>query len=190
MELMADANHAYEAGNAIRLGRELERLGFLWFEEPVLPDDLAGSSELCRALDLEIAGGENLYGARAFGEAIRRRALDILQPDVTAMGGITEIRKVVVLAEAGGIRHPAHLGDRNRHLHLPPGDGDDLGPAGHVAAAAAVDGVRADREPVPAAPAPPEARDQGRMGRAAGRPRPRFHSGRVGAGALQRSVLN
>jgi D-galactarolactone cycloisomerase len=109
MELMADANHAYEAGNAIRLGRELERLGFLWFEEPVLPDDLAGSSELCRALDLEIAGGENLYGARAFGEAIRRRALDILQPDVTAMGGITEIRKVVVLAEAGGIRVIPHI---------------------------------------------------------------------------------
>jgi D-galactarolactone cycloisomerase len=109
MELMADANHAYDFGNALRLGRELQRLGFLWFEEPVLPDDLGGYHELCRALDMEIAGGENFYGARAFALAIRERALDVVQPDLTAMGGITEARKVIALAEAAGARVIPHI---------------------------------------------------------------------------------
>lgn len=109
MELMADANHAYDAGGALRLGRELELQGFLWFEEPVLPDELDVYAELCRSLDIQVAGGENLYGAKAYAEAIRRRAMDILQPDLTAMGGITEVRKVVALAEAGGVRVIPHI---------------------------------------------------------------------------------
>lgn len=109
MELMADANHAYDFDTALRLGREMERLGFLWFEEPILPDDLGGYVELCRSLDMAIAGGENLYGARAFAAVIARRALDVVQPDLTAMGGITEGRKVVALGEAHGVRVLPHI---------------------------------------------------------------------------------
>lgn len=109
MELMADANHAYDAGGALRLGRELERLGFLWFEEPVLPDDLDGYRRLTNALDMEIAGGENLYGVRAFSEVIRQGCLDIVQPDLTAMGGLTEARKVVAVAQAFGVRVIPHI---------------------------------------------------------------------------------
>ena len=109
MELMADANHAYDFANAIRLGREMERLGFVWFEEPVLPDDLGGYEELCRSLDIAIAGGENLYGARAYANVLARRALDVVQPDLTAMGGISEARKVISLGELAGARVVPHI---------------------------------------------------------------------------------
>ena len=49
--LMVDANHAYTAREAIPLGRELERLGVAWFEEPVAPEDRQGYRDLCLALD-------------------------------------------------------------------------------------------------------------------------------------------
>jgi len=56
--LMVDANHAYDATAAIRLGRIIERHDIGWFEEPVPPEDLAGYREVKSALSIPIAGGE------------------------------------------------------------------------------------------------------------------------------------
>ena len=56
--LMVDANHAYDATPAIRLGRMIERHDIGWFEEPVPPEDLAGYREVKSALSIPIAGGE------------------------------------------------------------------------------------------------------------------------------------
>jgi D-galactarolactone cycloisomerase len=109
VELMVDANHAYEVGSALSLGRALAAEGVLWFEEPILPDDLAGYATLRSKLDLQLAGGENLYGAPAFREVMERRAMDIVQPDLTAMGGFTEMRKVAALAEAFNVRLIPHI---------------------------------------------------------------------------------
>ena len=58
IKLMVDANHAYTAREAIPLGRELEKLGVYWFEEPVTSEDHQGYRDLCEALDMNIAGGE------------------------------------------------------------------------------------------------------------------------------------
>lgn len=79
--LMVDANGAYDARTAIRLGVELERLGVAWFEEPVARGDLAGYEEVRRAVALPVAGGEHLGGLGAFRDMVGRRAVDILQPD-------------------------------------------------------------------------------------------------------------
>ncbi|WP_166425869.1 mandelate racemase/muconate lactonizing enzyme family protein [Paraglaciecola sp. 20A4] len=98
--LMVDANHAYTTREAIPLGRELERLGVAWFEEPVAPEDLQGYRDLCEALDVNIAGGEGEFTVWGFRDLIKNRCVDILQPEVCGLGGITQYQKVLALAQA------------------------------------------------------------------------------------------
>ena len=100
IELMVDANHAYTTREAIPMGREMEKLGVAWFEEPVAPEDRQGYKALCDALDLNIAGGEAEFTAWGFRDLIVNRCVDILQPEVCAMGGISEYCKVLAMARA------------------------------------------------------------------------------------------
>lgn len=109
VDLMVDANGAYDARTAIALGHELERLGVAWFEEPVARGDLAGYQQVGRALTLPITGGEHLGGHDAFREVVRRRAVDILQPDVANCGGLAEARRIAALAEAFHVRVYPHV---------------------------------------------------------------------------------
>ena len=107
--LMVDANGAYDARTAIRLGPELERLGVAWFEEPVARGDLAGYEEVRRAVALPVAGGEHLGGLGAFRDMVGRRAVDILQPDVANCGGLAEARRIAALAQAHHVRVFPHV---------------------------------------------------------------------------------
>src|SRR5213078_965863 len=66
--LAMDANHAYDAGQAIRLGRKLEACDLAWFEEPVVPEDLDGYCQVKAALRIPIAGGETEYARWGFRE--------------------------------------------------------------------------------------------------------------------------
>ena len=59
VRLMVDANHCFNVPQAINIGRELEKLGVYWFEEPISPEDLEGYIEVSRSLDMAVAGGEN-----------------------------------------------------------------------------------------------------------------------------------
>lgn len=100
VDLMVDANHAYTAREAIPLGRELEQLGVAWFEEPVASEDHQGYRDLCEALDMNIAGGEGEFTLWGFRDLIKNRCVDIVQPEVCGLGGITEYRKVLTMARA------------------------------------------------------------------------------------------
>jgi D-galactarolactone cycloisomerase len=100
IKLMVDANHAYTAREAIPLGRELEKLGVYWFEEPVTSEDHQGYRDLCEALDMNIAGGEGEFSRWGFRDFIQKRCVDVLQPEVCGLGGITEYQKVLALAHA------------------------------------------------------------------------------------------
>ena len=100
IKLMVDANHAYTAREAIPLGRELETLGVHWFEEPVTSEDHQGYRDLCEALDMNIAGGEGEFTRWGFRDFIHKRCVDVLQPEVCGLGGITEYQKVLALAHA------------------------------------------------------------------------------------------
>jgi D-galactarolactone cycloisomerase len=106
--LMVDANHCYNVPQAITLGRELERMGVHWFEEPISPEDIEGYVEVSRALDIAIAGGENDSTRFGFREIITRRAMDIIQPDVCAAGGLTECKKIAAMASAHWIQCIPH----------------------------------------------------------------------------------
>jgi D-galactarolactone cycloisomerase len=100
MTLMVDANHAYNASEAVRLARVLERYDVYWFEEPVPPEDIDGYVEVRQKSNILIAGGECEYTRYGFRELIKRRAVDILQPDLCAAGGFTELMKIVAMASA------------------------------------------------------------------------------------------
>jgi D-galactarolactone cycloisomerase len=107
--LMVDANHAYDAVAAIRLGRMIEAYDIGWFEEPVPPEDVAGYGEVKAALSIPIAGGECEFTRFGFRELLASRAIDIVQPDTCAAGGLSECKKIADMAEAFGVRYNPHV---------------------------------------------------------------------------------
>ncbi len=109
MELMLDANHGYDAIDAIRLAQAAEHLDIRWFEEPVSPEDLDGYLAVKSATSIPIAGGETEYTRFGFREVIRQRAMDYLQPDICAAGGLSECKKIADMANAYGIRFVPHV---------------------------------------------------------------------------------
>jgi len=105
IKLMADGNGAYTIASAIQMGRELEKLGLYWFEEPLPQEstEYPGYEILADALDIPIAACECLTSRGLFKSAITRRAMDIVQPDVCLAGGIGECLFVAELARLWGI---------------------------------------------------------------------------------------
>ena len=109
VRLMVDANHAYDATQAIRLGRLMAPYDIYWFEEPVVPEDVDGYVQVKQALGIPIAGGEAEYTRFGFRELIARRAVDIVQPDLCACGGFSEAMKIWALASTWGISYFPHV---------------------------------------------------------------------------------
>jgi len=107
--LMADANHAYNAATALRIGRTMDEHGFLWFEEPVPPEDHDGYRLLRAKLDTPIAGGECEFGRFGFRDFIRGGCVDIVQPDLCAAGGFSEWLKILATAGQHGVLTVPHV---------------------------------------------------------------------------------
>ena len=108
IKLMVDANHSLTVPTAIRMGRALEELDIDWFEEPISPEDIDGYVAVSAALDIAVAGGENEFTRWGFKDAITRKAMDIVQPDVCAAGGISECKKIAAMATAHGVECVPH----------------------------------------------------------------------------------
>jgi L-alanine-DL-glutamate epimerase-like enolase superfamily enzyme len=109
-EIMVDANSAFNVASAIRWGRKFEKYECSWFEEPVPPDDLSGYVRLTRDLDIPICGSEGLFGRYNFRDFIVSGAVDIIQPDIARVGGISEIRKIISMAAAFDLPVTLHIG--------------------------------------------------------------------------------
>ncbi|MEM6309553.1 MAG: mandelate racemase/muconate lactonizing enzyme family protein [Pseudomonadota bacterium] len=99
-DFMVDANHAYTTSDAFYVGRGLDELGAYWFEEPIAPEDKVGYAELRRGLKTNIAGGEAEFNRWGWRDLLECRGLDIAQPEVCALGGITEYLRVLALCHA------------------------------------------------------------------------------------------
>jgi L-alanine-DL-glutamate epimerase-like enolase superfamily enzyme len=107
--LMADpvATHSYE--EALRVGRVLEQLGYLWFEEPFYDYDVQSYIKLRQKLDIPIAGTETIAGGASLtAHLIASGAVDIVRTDPSWRGGITSALKVARLAEAFGMTCELH----------------------------------------------------------------------------------
>ncbi|HEY8013985.1 MAG TPA: mandelate racemase/muconate lactonizing enzyme family protein, partial [Dongiaceae bacterium] len=100
--LMVDATTSLTPRVAMRYAESLEPLNIRWFEEPVLAEDVAGCAELARRTRIAIAGFETETGRDAFARLIDAGAIQVVQPDIVQVGGITEARKIAAYAQ---IRH-------------------------------------------------------------------------------------
>jgi len=111
--LMVDAGasdgtwpHGYKW--AIRTARMLAKYDVSWFEEPLPPDHIDDFVLLRQNSEVPIAGGEVLTRRQSFEPWIRLGALDIVQPDVTKVGGISEFRRIAWMAQDRGLRVIPH----------------------------------------------------------------------------------
>lgn len=107
--LMVDVNQRLDVLGAIRQAALLEDLGLVWYEEPVLADDLAGCAEVARAIRIPVATGENNYSRYEFRELLERRAARYLMPDVCRANGFSETLRVARLAAAYGVAVSPHV---------------------------------------------------------------------------------
>ena len=93
---------------AVRTARMLADYDVYWFEEPLRPDNLNDYVLLRNASPVPIAGGEVLTRRQSFTPWLQQRAFDIVQPDVTKVGGISEERRIAWMADEYGVRFIPH----------------------------------------------------------------------------------
>ncbi|MEO0910477.1 MAG: mandelate racemase/muconate lactonizing enzyme family protein [Pseudomonadota bacterium] len=99
-KFMVDANHCYTTVDAFYVGHALEELDAYWFEEPIAPEDYSGYRELRAGLKVNIAGGEAEFNRWGWRNLLESRGLSIAQPEVCALGGISEYLRVLALCHA------------------------------------------------------------------------------------------
>jgi len=109
MGLMLDANHGFDVLEAVELGNRAAKFDIGWFEEPVVPDELMSYQEVKARQPIPVAGGECEFTRWGFREVLTRRAIDIIQPDTCAAGGLSECKKIADMATAFGVRYVPHV---------------------------------------------------------------------------------
>jgi L-rhamnonate dehydratase len=107
-ELMIDVGQKYTLKRAIQTTQRVEKFHLTWMEEPLPPDDYTGYRELSRAVPVDIAAGEAESGRQPFRKLIEYCRIDIVQPDISRAGGLTETRKIATMAQDGNVRLVPH----------------------------------------------------------------------------------
>lgn len=109
IKLLTDGNGAFTVPQAIKFGKELEKLDFYCFEEP-LPQGLnyAGYQEVTRTLDIAIAGGEVLDSRATARDHVVNRSFDIIQPDASLCGGIAEVLFIAEMSRLFSVQCVPH----------------------------------------------------------------------------------
>lgn len=122
--LMVDTNCPWSPDDAIAMGRAMRPSNLTWLEEPVWPpEDFQGLARVRRESGQTIAAGENAAGVLDFRNAFACNALDIAQPSVAKIGGVSDVMQIATLAQAAGVRvipHCAYFGPgflASLHLH-------------------------------------------------------------------------
>lgn len=105
----ADSNSSYDPPQAIRVGKMLEDINAVYFEEPCPFDHLEDTKRVADALTIPVAGGEQEYSQRRFRWMIRSRGLDIVQPDLQYYGGLIRSTRVARMAAVAGMPTTVHI---------------------------------------------------------------------------------
>ena len=118
LELMVDCNQgwrlpwdtesAWTLKDALAVARELERLGVYWMEEPLHRADRAAMRSLRLSTSVRLAAGEMTRQLHEFRDLIADECVDVLQPDVALVGGITGLRRVAIMAQEHGVIFTPH----------------------------------------------------------------------------------
>ncbi len=101
--LMADANGSYDAKNAIGIGRRLQQMKYLWFEEPCPWEELSETKKVKDALGMKIAFGEQNSSLWQFQWIIDNKVCDVIQPDLNYNGGFIRAARVARMARKAGM---------------------------------------------------------------------------------------
>jgi len=110
---LVDANSGFSPARAIAVGRLLEAEGVSHYEEPCPYWKLEETKEVADALALDVTGGEQDWDLATWARMIEMRAVDVVQPDVMYMGGISRTLKVVAMAAAAGLPCTPHSANRS-----------------------------------------------------------------------------
>jgi D-galactarolactone cycloisomerase len=114
---MNDVNCPWSVAEALEMELAWRPYDLHWLEEPVWPpEDHTGLARVRASAATNIAAGENAAGLHDFVDLFQKGAIDIAQPSVTKIGGITEMRKIIAAAEAHSVRlipHCAYFGPGN-----------------------------------------------------------------------------
>ncbi|WP_037086892.1 mandelate racemase/muconate lactonizing enzyme family protein [Neorhizobium vignae] len=105
--LAFDANNQYSVGGAIRVGRALEELGYIWFEEPVQHYNVRAMGEVAQRLDITVSAAEQTYTTQALIDIINA-GVRMVQPDIIKMGGITGLMQCAAVCYAHGVELVPH----------------------------------------------------------------------------------
>ncbi len=109
VELFVDCHSHFDVATAIEVANELRRLGITWFEEPLPSEDIDGLQRLrAHVPDLQLIGGEELFGVEAFWPYIASGVWDLIMPDIKHCGGVSELIAISRLAHARGISVSPH----------------------------------------------------------------------------------
>jgi L-alanine-DL-glutamate epimerase-like enolase superfamily enzyme len=109
-QLLLDSLGAFRLHEATQIGRELDRMGSIgWWEDVLMPEDTGNYPRLADALDVPIVAGEMLSNRFQFRDLFAQKAVDIVNPDVCRAGGITECRKIAILADANSVLWSPHV---------------------------------------------------------------------------------
>ena len=113
-ELMLDCYMAFDVEYSVRLAERLRPYKLRWLEECLIPEDVKGHLKLKERLPWQtLASGEHFYTPYPYQPLIEHRALDVLQPDIHWVGGLTACIKICHLAEAAGLEVCLHGGGRD-----------------------------------------------------------------------------
>jgi len=107
--LLVDINGAYTADVALQCIAAIAPFDIHWVEEPLPPGDLAGYAELRSRSPIAVAAGEAHHTMRDFKALIDRRCVDIVQPSIPGVGGLTEAKRIAILAQAANLRVAPHV---------------------------------------------------------------------------------
>jgi D-galactarolactone cycloisomerase len=107
--IAVDVNGAYDLALARRAGRMMEEAKALWLEEPLMPENLRDYARLAEYLSIAVAGGKCLRNRWIFNDFLAAGALDLIQPDVSRAGGISECMRISTLADVYAVPFAPHV---------------------------------------------------------------------------------
>lgn len=116
VEIMLDCYMAFDVDYTVRLAERLRPYGLKWIEEYLIPEDMDGHADVRARLPWQtLATGEHMYTPWPFKQLIERRAVDILQPDIFWVGGLTACRRIAEMADTAGLMVILHGGGNSSY---------------------------------------------------------------------------
>ena len=116
IEIMLDCYMAFDVKYTVRLAERLRPYRLHWIEEYLIPEDLDGHVAVRERLPWQtLATGEHMYTPWPFQQLISRRAVDILQPDIHWVGGLTACRRIAEMADSAGVQVTLHGGGNSAY---------------------------------------------------------------------------